>query len=209
MAAGLVTHNITTAAGVTFTVASWVPNTAAPDVGAVPIAMLTDGTSVVALGTGAKAAALRVNYANDGDAITVLQGATNGGTWVVEGKPTGVKVPVTIDPSQLGSLIRNSVPVITGGYKYQSVAASATAALQSTTGAIGDYLETLVCVVSTPATSGVLIGDGITPATTVLPDNVAGGVGTYHIALGILSTVGSWRVTAHAGVNVFATGNWT
>ena len=106
MAAGLVTHQITTAAGVTFTVASWVPNTATPDVGAVPIAMLTDGTSVVAIGTGGKSAALRVNYANDGDPITVLQGATNGGTWQIEGKTggAGVKVPVTIDPTQIGAL---------------------------------------------------------------------------------------------------------
>jgi hypothetical protein len=66
--------------------------------------MLSDGTSVVAMGTGVKANALRVNYANDGDAITVLQGATNGGTWVIEGKTAGVKVPVTIDSAQLSAL---------------------------------------------------------------------------------------------------------
>lgn len=37
MAAGLVSHNITTASGVTFAVKSWVPDTSAPDVGAIPI----------------------------------------------------------------------------------------------------------------------------------------------------------------------------
>lgn len=37
MAAGLVSHNITTATGVTFAVRSWVPDTAAPDVGAIPV----------------------------------------------------------------------------------------------------------------------------------------------------------------------------
>jgi hypothetical protein len=118
---------------------------------------------------------------------------------------------VTIDQLQLGSLIRTSVPVVTGGYKYKAAAAGATTALETGagTGAIGDYLETLVCVVNTPATSQVRIGDGITPATEVLPNAVAGAVGTYHIALGILSTVGSWRVTTGAGVTVFATGNWT
>lgn len=46
MAAGLVSHNITTASGVTFAVVSWVPDTGSPDVGAVPIARITDGTNV-------------------------------------------------------------------------------------------------------------------------------------------------------------------
>jgi hypothetical protein len=46
MAAGLVSHNITTATGVTFAVVSWVPDTTAPDVGAVPIMRVTDGTNV-------------------------------------------------------------------------------------------------------------------------------------------------------------------
>jgi hypothetical protein len=40
MAAGLVSHNITTASGVTFAVKSWVPDTTAPDVGAVPVMIL-------------------------------------------------------------------------------------------------------------------------------------------------------------------------
>jgi hypothetical protein len=46
MAAGLVYHNITTAAGVTFTVAKWVPDTTVPNVGALPIHVLlkSDGT---------------------------------------------------------------------------------------------------------------------------------------------------------------------
>lgn len=37
MAAGIVYHNITTASGVTWAVASWVPDTSAPDVGALPV----------------------------------------------------------------------------------------------------------------------------------------------------------------------------
>lgn len=44
MAAGLVYHNITTSAGVTFTVASWVPNTSIPDVGAIPVKVSYDTT---------------------------------------------------------------------------------------------------------------------------------------------------------------------
>lgn len=55
MAAGIVYHNITTATGVTFSIACWVPNTAAPDVGAIPVTVpiFSDGT-VIADATGLK-----------------------------------------------------------------------------------------------------------------------------------------------------------
>lgn len=55
MAAGLVSHNITTASGVTFAVKCWVPDTSAPDVGAIPIALpiFSDGT-VISDATGMK-----------------------------------------------------------------------------------------------------------------------------------------------------------
>lgn len=54
MAAGLVYHNITTASGVTFTVASWVPDTAAPDVSALPVHVPvgSDGVPLSAAPTG-------------------------------------------------------------------------------------------------------------------------------------------------------------
>lgn len=39
MAAGIVYHNITTATGVTFALACWVPDTASPDVGAIPVSL--------------------------------------------------------------------------------------------------------------------------------------------------------------------------
>lgn len=55
MAAGLVSHNITTASGVTFAFKCWVPDTTAPDVGAIPIALpiFSDGT-VISDATGMK-----------------------------------------------------------------------------------------------------------------------------------------------------------
>lgn len=55
MAAGIVYHNLTTASGVTFSIACWVPNTAAPDVGAIPVQLpiFSDGT-VIADATGLK-----------------------------------------------------------------------------------------------------------------------------------------------------------
>lgn len=49
MAAGIVFHNITTASGVTFSLACWVPDTALPDVGAIAVSMpvLSNGSVVV------------------------------------------------------------------------------------------------------------------------------------------------------------------
>lgn len=50
MAAGVVSHNITTASGVTFAVRSWVPDTASPDVGAIPVKLIIDQSGADALG---------------------------------------------------------------------------------------------------------------------------------------------------------------
>jgi hypothetical protein len=205
MAAGLVYHDITTAAGVTFKVASWVPNTAAPDVGGVPVAFLTDGTSMAAIGPGPRANALRVEYASDGNVITVAQGASSGGVWAVQGTPGGTLLPVTIDPSQLNALITGAVPVISGGYDWEFVGANITDELLGAT-VTGSYLEHLMCIVTTPATSHVNIKDGSGgTARTILPDSVAGGIGTYILPIGILSKAGGWFVSTGAGVTVLAT----
>lgn len=53
MAAGLVSHSITTASGVTFAVKSWVPDTSAPDVGAIPVHLeVTSGGLTYDFGSG-------------------------------------------------------------------------------------------------------------------------------------------------------------
>lgn len=58
MAAGIVYHNFTTSSGVTFAVACWVPDTAAPDVGAIPVHLLVDsaGAPISPLSYGSAAA---------------------------------------------------------------------------------------------------------------------------------------------------------
>jgi hypothetical protein len=82
MAAGLVTHNIVTApSGGTFTVRSWVPDTTAPDVGAVPVAILTDGVTFVPIVNNS----LAVNTGQGQTLGTAPTGAAREGTpaWVV------------------------------------------------------------------------------------------------------------------------------
>lgn len=75
MAAGLVYHDITTATGVTFTVASWVPDTGAPDVGAIPIQVLVNSAGVpLATDAGATGVTvLRAILASNDPAVTALQ----------------------------------------------------------------------------------------------------------------------------------------
>lgn len=95
---------------------------------------------------------------------------------------------------------------------YQLVAPSAAAVLLGATGAVGDYLGTLICVVATAATAQVQITDGNGAAMTVLPNSPGQGVGTYVIRVGAKSkaaTTPGWKVTTGAGVSVIATGVFT
>lgn len=92
--------------------------------------------------------------------------------------------------------------------KYETVAASQTDQVLGPTGGSGDYLERLICVVTTAATSTVDIQDGSGTAFNVLPANVGGGIGTYVIEVGAYSTVGAWSVTTGAGVSVVAIGKF-
>jgi hypothetical protein len=115
-------------------------------------------------------------------------------------------------PSALGkksvatSLASNSK---SGGDEYETVAASQTDQVMGATGAAGDYLEGVLCVVATAATSQVQIKDGAGSAITVLPNAVGPGVGTYYVPLGLTSTSGAWKITTAAGVSVIGIGDFT
>lgn len=90
-------------------------------------------------------------------------------------------------------------------YQYEHVAVSQTAQVLGGTGAIGDYLDKLICTVSTAATSSVAVLDGST-SHTILPNNVGGGLGVYVIPMGAISRTGPWKITTGAGVEVLALG---
>lgn len=111
---------------------------------------------------------------------------------------------VKIDPTQLGALVASGIPVISGGYDWLWIDVSQTnTTLPSTV--IGSYIEHLMCMVATPATSQVQIKDGSGTARTVLPNAVAGGVGTYILPIGVTSKLGAWQISTAAGVTVIAT----
>lgn len=91
---------------------------------------------------------------------------------------------------------------------YETVAASQGAQVLGNAGAAGDYLERLICVVATAATSQVQLTDGGGAAITLLPNAVGGGIGTYVIDVGCMSKAGPWKVTTAAGVSVLAVGSF-
>jgi len=88
---------------------------------------------------------------------------------------------------------------------YEHVAASQTAQVLGSTGFTWDYLQRLVCTVSTAATSTVTLLDD-TQSHVVLPANVGGGIRVYVIEIGASSKNGAWKVTTAAGVEVLAIG---
>lgn len=65
--------------------------------------------------------------------------------------------------------------------EYETVAASQTDQALGATGALGDYLEGVLCVVATAATAQVQIQDGDGTAITVFPNSPGAGVGSYSV----------------------------
>lgn len=96
-----------------------------------------------------------------------------------------------------------------GGGRYETVAASQTDQVLGPTGAIGDWLESLLVVVATAATAQVQIKDGGGTAITVMPNSPGGGIGSYYLPIRAYSAAGAWKVTTGAGSSVIATGNFT
>lgn len=99
-----------------------------------------------------------------------------------------------------------------GGSAYETVAASQSDQILGATGAVGDYLETLVITVATAATAAVSIKDGNGSAIPILPNSPGGGVGVYVVPIRLRSvnaTTPGWKVTTGAGSTVLAGGSFT
>lgn len=92
------------------------------------------------------------------------------------------------------------------GFKYEHVAASATAQVLGATGAAGDYLHRLIITVSATATSTVSLLDN-NASHVLLAANSA--IGVYSVEVNSKSVNGAWKVTTGAGAEVLAIGNFT
>ena len=89
---------------------------------------------------------------------------------------------------------------------YEHVAASQTAQVLGTTGAIGDYLHRLVITVSATATSTVSLLDNNTSHVLVAANSA---IGVYSVEVNTKSVNGAWKITTGAGAEVVAIGNFT
>lgn len=118
-----------------------------------------------------------------------------------DGYPVNLKTLISGENQSL-----NVLEIIEGVGDYETVAASQTDQVLGTTGAPGDYLSKLICVVATAATAQVQIKDGSGSAITVLPNSPGGGIGTYTVPIGAKCTGVGWKVTTGAGVSVIAVG---
>lgn len=92
------------------------------------------------------------------------------------------------------------------GFPYETVAAGQTAQVLGGNGATGDYLDKIVAIVATSATSTISIIDGSTSISLMAANTP---IGTYVLPLGVLSATGPWKVTTGAGVSVIAVGRFS
>lgn len=124
-------------------------------------------------------------------------------------------VPVADDNPLPVYLANPPAGIVAGGGgsgSYEAVAASQTDQILGATGAVGDWLGTLIITVGTAATAAVSIKDGNGSAIPILPNSPGGGVGVYVVpinARAVNATTPGWKVTTSAGSTVLATGSFT
>ncbi len=103
--------------------------------------------------------------------------------------------------------------VTNGAHTYQHIAASQTAAvLQTSTGAIGDYLSHCVIYPSTTAAGSVTVFDNANAAATNVIEFATGtlsNLAPIAIPVGAVSTAGAWKVTTGANETVVCYGKFS
>lgn len=95
-------------------------------------------------------------------------------------------------------------------HSYEEVAAGQTDQILGVTGAVGDYLESIVISVNTAATSACSIKDGNGSAIPLTPANTPIGVYTVPFRSRCRNaTTPGWKVTTAAGVTAVGIGKFT
>lgn len=91
---------------------------------------------------------------------------------------------------------------------YETVAASQTDQVIGPTGAAGDLLERVICVVTTSGANGIVsIKDGSGSAISIVPASAP--LGVHVVELGIRSSSGAWKVTTGSAATAIAVGDFT
>ncbi len=97
-----------------------------------------------------------------------------------------------------------------GVNQYETVAASQTAQVLGTTGAIGDFLSGLLVVPTTVSPAAIAVLD-LATSITVFAGGTSSltGLAPFFIPLGMSSVNGAWKVTTGSGLSVIAVGLFT
>lgn len=92
--------------------------------------------------------------------------------------------------------------------EYETVAASQTAQVLGSTGAIGDYLGRLVITPAAVAVGVVTLLDGVI-SIPILAAGTLPTIAPFFIDIGAKSVSGAWKVTTGLSVSVIGIGNFT
>lgn len=94
--------------------------------------------------------------------------------------------------------------------EYETVAASQTAQVIGSTGAIGDYIQGILVVPATTSPGNVLLLDNATSMTVFTGGTTSvSNLVPFFIPLGLKSVSGAWKITTGASVSAIAIGNFT
>lgn len=129
------------------------------------------------------------------------------------GTTNGVQLPTTTNGG--AATVKGGVAVVNGGSTYQAVAASQTATvLQTSTGAIGDYLSHCVIYPTSTSPGVVTVFDNTNAAagSAILFPGGASSVSNLApipVPVGAVSTAGAWKVTTGTAVSVVCYGKFS
>jgi hypothetical protein len=173
-------------------------------------------------GTPTAATAVTPGSAQTGTIVAPNSDLTSvGGTAILKGTgATGTGSPrttVAVDQATNAgaALVKGGVGVVNGGSFYQAVAASQTATvLQSSTGAIGDYLSHCVLYPTSTSPGVVTVFDNTNAAGTsaiLFPGGASSlsNLAPIAIPVGSNSVSGAWKVTTGASISVVCYGKFS
>lgn len=181
-------------------------------------AVLTNVVNTNANGQGTMANSSPVVIASNQSNLPTNTAQVNGVTVLTGTGATGTGAQrMTVSTDQAtnagAALAKGGVGVVNGGSFYQHVAASQTGAvLQSSTGAIGDYLSHCVIYPGTTAAGSVTVFDNTNAAATNVIEFTTGtlsNLAPIAIPVGAVSTAGAWKVTTGANETVVCFGKFS
>lgn len=122
-----------------------------------------------------------------------------------------LSVPVTLSSDQnFVDVKRQAIRTLVPAYQYQDIPRVSVNITLGSTGALGDWLELVLCMVSTAGGARVSVRDGtVGDVINLLPQTPGSGIGPYHIVFGYPSRHGAWQISTDSGVSVRASGIFT